>query len=188
MSVFYLNENKELFQGGGIVERFDPRVKEWMVEAYSGEEWLEKNREHLTQISEEEMEERMGAILLENLDREELDRLIQLLRTTGKVVWEPMKEREDGSYQLGYPKYPANLFDVFDLLGMDIDFRDRIDGGGRRIPIHRMDILQIRAQLTYLVRAERFCDGVVADAVDDGTLLKLLLRIKELLDAHEGRE
>ena len=49
-----------------------------------------------------------------------------------------------------------------------------------------MDIWQIRTALTYLRRAERFCTGAIAAAMDDGTLLKLLLRLDDILNAHTG--
>ena len=52
----------------------------------------------------------------------------------------------------------------------------------RNLRIGEMDVLQIRAKLTYLGRAERFCDGVIADAVDDGTMLRLLERLKLLAE------
>ena len=51
-----------------------------------------------------------------------------------------------------------------------------------------MDIWQIRTALTYLTRAERFCTSAIAEAMDDGTLLKLLLRLDDILNAHKGEK
>ena len=52
--------------------------------------------------------------------------------------------------------------------------------GSHRVGHEKMDILQIRTFLTLLSQRERFCDGVLGDAVEDGIILRLLLRIEVL--------
>lgn len=183
MTAYYLDENGRLFQtGGSFVEVFDACQKDWRVEDWQAAQWLETHLPELTRIDEAAAEEHMAQQLLANLDRKTLEELIQALRKHGKVIWEPMKQNPDGSYRLGYPKYPADVFQALDLLGFDGDYRRRMEQRGRNLRIGEMDVLQIRAKLTYLGRAERFCDGVIADAVDNGTMLRLLERLKQLAE------
>ena len=39
---------------------------------------------------------------------------------------------------------------------------------------------ELRTVITHYIRGERFCDGLIAGAVEDGTLLKVLMRVREL--------
>ncbi|PJM75025.1 NADAR domain-containing protein [Bifidobacterium simiarum] len=42
------------------------------------------------------------------------------------------------------------------------------------------DAVQIQALMTWLTQAERFCDGLIAEALDKGWILNLLRRLREL--------
>lgn len=44
-----------------------------------------------------------------------------------------------------------------------------------------LSLVQIQTCLTWIDRGERFCDGIIAEKVNDGTLLKLLIRLEDLL-------
>lgn len=88
---------------------------------------------------------------------------------------------------MGHPEYPEGLFGIFTLLGFDDEYQvEKKEWPENLIPTD-MDIWQIRTALTYLQRAEYFCTGAIAGAMDDGTLLKLLLRLEDLLNAHQGK-
>lgn len=47
-------------------------------------------------------------------------------------------------------------------------------------PIDELTRDEILTRMTYLVRAERFCDGVIEEALNDGTLEALSVRLYEL--------
>ena len=87
---------------------------------------------------------------------------------------------------MGYPEYPEGVYDIFDFLGHDYNYRFTMEEWPENLLPTDMDIWQIQTALTYLARAERFCDGVIAGAIDDGTLLKLLLRLDDILNAYKG--
>lgn len=125
------------------------------------------------------------AQLLEQLDRKKLAESIELLCRVRKIPWEPMKETESGVWQLGYPRYPEGIFDIFQLMESDLRYRRNMDKiRMQKLRISELSLSQIRTYLTYLQRGERFCDGTIAEAVDDGRLLKLLLRIHDLINPY----
>ena len=47
-------------------------------------------------------------------------------------------------------------------------------------PVSELDGTTIMALLVGIVRAERFCDGIVLEVVEDGTLVTWLRRLKEI--------
>jgi len=47
-------------------------------------------------------------------------------------------------------------------------------------PVSELDGTTIMALLVGIVRAERFCDGIILEVVEDGTVVKWLRRLKEL--------
>lgn len=46
--------------------------------------------------------------------------------------------------------------------------------------LDKADIMTIVKYVTLIIRKERFCEGFLADMIDKGLLLKLLLRLKEI--------
>lgn len=125
------------------------------------------------------------AQLLEQLDRKKLAESIELLRRVRKIPWEPMKGTESGVWQVGYPRYPEGIFDIFQLMESDPQYRRNMDKiRMQKLRISELSLSQIQTYLTFLHRGERFCDGTIAEAVNDGRLLTLLLRIQNLVNPH----
>lgn len=48
-----------------------------------------------------------------------------------------------------------------------------------------MSVKQINARLIWIQRGEYFCDGNIAAEVENGNLLKMLLRLDDLLEKQE---
>ena len=143
------------------------------------EQLLEKQSQVQTELSAED------TLLMEHIDRKLLTESIELLCRVRKIPWEPMKETEDGVWQVGYPLYPDGLFDIFQMMETDRQYRRNMDKiRKQKLRFSEMSLSQIQTYLTYLCRGERFSEGVVAEAVEDGRLLKLLLRIQELVNPY----
>lgn len=176
----FFREHKD-FLNQRIFRKFDPEEKEWQYA-----EWKE-HKDQITEVEETQVLDQLKAYILDDLDRKELQKYIDLLCRNRKTQWHPMEERPSGVYAMGYPEYPEGLFGIFCLLGHDYDYRFTMENWPNNLLPTDMDIWQIRTALTYLQRAERFCDGAIAGAMDDGTLLKLMLRLEDLLNAYKGK-
>lgn len=142
------------------------------------EQLLEKRAQEQSEFSPEDVR------LMEQLDRKKLAESIELLCGVREIPWEPMKKTdESGAWQLGYPRYPEGIFEIFQLMESDVRYRPNMDKiRMQKLHISELSLSQIQTYLTYLERGERFCDGVIAEAVEDGRLLKLLLRLQDLVD------
>lgn len=187
MKTYYKDQNGTFFceytdhLDRRIFRAFDTEQKEWKYA-----EW-ETHKDQITEATEEQAMEQLRRCILNSLDRKELYKYIDLLCRNRKTEWHPMEEQPNGVYVMGYPEYPEGLFDIFNLLGHDYEYRFAMEEWPENLLPTDMDFWQIRTAITYLQRADRFCTGAIARAIDDGTLLKLLLRLEDLLDAHKDK-
>lgn len=188
MKKFYINQNGTFFcefkdfLDRRIFREFDAEKKEWRYA-----DW-KMYQDKMTEVEGTQALEQLKACLLDGLDHKELYQCIDLLCRNRKAEWHPMEKQANGIYVMGHPEYPEDLYDIFGLLGHDYDYRLEIEKWPENLLPTDMDIWQIRTALTYLARAERFCTGAIAGAMDDGTLLKLLLRLEDILNAYQGKE
>lgn len=176
----FFREHKD-FLDRRIFRKFDTEEKEWKYA-----DWKE-HKDQITEVEEPQALAQLQAYIFDHLDHRKLNHFIDLLCRNRKTEWHPMEKRNDGVYVMGYPRYPDGLFDIFDFLGHDYDYRFTMEDWPENLLPTDMNLWQIQTALTYLARAERFCTGAIAGAMDDGTLLKLLLRLEDLLNAHEGK-
>ena len=154
----------------------------WDMDIYFaviGRREFQAGEEVLRQLREDEE-------ILGNLNREELWKHIEFLCSTRKIPWQGMEQLEDSSFVLGYPKYPDGVFDVFGLLKPDYDYCEHQDSWPDNLQPTDMTASQIRTELTSIERSERFCDGAIAGHIENGYLLKLLLRLDDLLKKHKN--
>lgn len=125
-------------------------------------------------------------VLFNRIDREVLKNAIEILCTTRKIQWIYPESKEPGVYIMGYPDYPDGLYETLFLLDTDREYRHHFDAFPHDLLPTEMSVSQIQTLLTYIGRAERFCDGVLAEYVEDGTLLKVLLRLDDLMNRREN--
>lgn len=144
-------------------------------------------------------------IELEKLDKDELynisindiDLVIDILKNTNKVKWKKLKLSEEYKRELtenGFdismvnipliPDYPKELINFFVMLNK-IGFYD--ENYLFNVPsiqnnrISDLDINGIRTFLTYMYRQESTSEGLIARYIENGKLIQLLERLKELL-------
>lgn len=101
------------------------------------------------------------------VDRETLDAAIKYLSENRSVEYNP------------YPMYNDLIFAALDLLEPDYDYLAHHEKIGNK-PIEELNRREIATMLTFIMRGERFCDGHIANYVESGDLLKLLLRLREI--------
>ena len=174
---YYINEKMVFRINSGMLEVFSMDEKEWCTVSFKVSDRDIEDRS-LSEIPVKEALQLVGNMLLENLDDTRLKELITFFEGYQKVEWTPARRNEKDVIILGFPNYPDELFEAIEIVGFDYDCYEN----ERKLPrrILKMDIMQIRTYFTLLFRQERFCDGVLAEAVEDRTILKLLLRLAEL--------
>ncbi len=103
------------------------------------------------------------------VDRKELAECIAYLENVPEFEWTP-----------AYP-YTEEAYRAVCLLEPDYDYVShcaKIEEKGKKPGELSFD--EVRAVLTSFLRAERFCDGAIMAAVEDGSLLAVLRRLEEL--------
>lgn len=192
MCIYYEDNSGKIYcKKAGHVMYFNLEKMEWDMASCSDEKWA---AEHLipgntdvTQITEEQAMLRLEGQILDNLDREELHKYIELLCQNRQIGWGPEVEQSGLAFLQGDYHYPPGLYSIFGILGSDHGYRFHMASWPENLLPTDMDLWQIRTALTYIVEEERFDEDIIAHAADDGTLLKLLLRLDDLLNAREGR-
>lgn len=177
---YYCNCKKEVYRiFSGYCEKFFSIVKEWF---FAGEEVMVDTLTEITEIDAYKIIER---IILEDLTIEEIDQSILLFRQLKSkgIQWKVPTPRKDtkNTFLLAYPDYPEEAYQVFSLLGHDDGFyisdrtiiRQNVKAG-------EMTLLEIRSYLSNLSSEERFCEGVFAEEIENGNVLYMLLRLREL--------
>ena len=117
---------------------------------------------------------------------EKLDELIETVKNIEKVEWiggNIIGKTEDGKdiTQWPYPIYPDGFYEsLYDLMELDQDYIENYEKLDVPIDYENLSMDELRTVITHYIRGERFCDGLIAGAIEDGALLKILLRIREL--------
>ena len=89
----------------------------------------------------------------------------------------------DGTLQFPYPIYSEEVSQwiqaLYDLDLTDKNYFENMEKiKGKPVPELTRD--EILTRMTFLIRAERFCDGTIEDALNDGTLEALSTRLHEI--------
>lgn len=154
----------------------------WDMDIYFaviGRREFQAGEEILRQLREDEE-------ILGNLDRKTLWKHIEFLCSNRKIPWKEPEKTEEGCITLGYPIYPEGVWEIFKLLKPDYDYREHQNQWPDNLQPTDMSASQIRTELTSIHRAERFCDGAIAGHIENGYMLKLLLRLDDLLKKHKN--
>ena len=124
------------------------------------------------------------------VDSDRLNNLIDLLRNTRKIEWgggDVIGKAEDGKdiLQWPFPIYPDGLYEsLYELAVPDRNYIENYERLGDPIDYGNLTMEESRTVITHYVRGERFCDGLIAGAIEDGTLLKVAERMKEICDRN----
>lgn len=108
--------------------------------------------------------------------------------------WKPSFERPDSAIQMGYHDYGKAVDQwwstLYDMPGIG-NCHETLEAAhvDPRLAIKSKDFDGYGIDITlalmlWLTRAERFCDGIIAEAIDGGILLELLRHLKVLTDAE----
>lgn len=113
------------------------------------------------------------------MDINERCRLLPDLRTE-KTEWGGGKN-EDSVITLGYPKYSEQVrawIDAFHSLELsDKNYIENLEGIKNK-QINELTRDETLTRLTAIIRAERFCEGSIADALKSGLLEELCEHLK----------
>ena len=128
--------------------------------------------------------------LLRTVDRKTLEDCIRDISDIEKIEWGggcPTGDKDEQGkdiIQWPFPKYPECVFPALSILGSDYSYMDTINEV-LKIDPNDMDLFQMKTFLTGMKRQERFCDGLIAGYIEDGTVLICLEKILYLLDCYD---
>ena len=95
---------------------------------------------------------------------------------TQKVEWREPKRREDNVIELGYPVYSEEvenwIHEFYRLKLVDFNYLDNSKIYKHK-KIEELSLEETLSYLTLIIRNERFCDGCIASALEDGTIERL---------------
>ena len=90
-----------------------------------------------------------------------------------KVEWQSSKENEDGSFTMPFPKYDKTIYDwieaFYNLKLLDHNHLENFDYIKDK-NIEDLNFDEILSYLTHIIRGERFCDGMIATNLENGTI------------------
>ena len=111
---------------------------------------------------------------------EKIKNLIDELEKYEGTKWSDLKE-DKGTITMSYPIYQKWIYEIFELIEPCFTYNEIVEEIQRnKISIERFTYKQVQATLTYIERSERFCDGSIAQNLENGTIKKLLERLIEL--------
>ena len=167
-SIFFVTENELVCQIGRLVLQ----------------EELAARQEKISEKASRKEQSKAEFLLAKTVDRKQLGECIEMLCRIRKIERVVSPHMDDGSGSFSYPVYPQELFSVFQLMEPDHEWETHIrDIKIRGLRITELSIFQIQTYLTWYHHAckERYGNDLLADAVDNGTMLKLLLRLHDLI-------
>ena len=139
-----------------------------------------------TQQEEKAVAENTDDDLFSTLNRKALKTAIDSVRTVGKIQWKGGKG-SDGIIQKPFPEYSDEIWASFSIFVPDRDYSDNYEKCCKSVLPTEMNVHQIRTMLTFIERGERFCDGHVQRYLENNILLKLLLRLDDLVLAYDQK-
>ena len=182
-----------------------PKDKAWRKAIQACNDFIQKNPDydidilfavpdkHILQMGLDELQSQIGNsdtqnnatvgsddAFLEKLDGRALRIAIESVRSAGEVRWIGGKQ-PDSTIQMPFTEYPEGVWESFSILESDKEYLDNYKQNCEGVLPSEMNVQQIRTMLTYLNRGEHFCDGLLAEYLENKVLLKLLLRLDDLL-------
>ncbi len=92
-------------------------------------------------------------------------------------------ENSGGKTAMAYPVYSSEVKEWIQLFNelklADVNYTENYKAV-RNKNISTLTRDEILTYITFLIRTERFCEGCIADALNDGTFEKLCTRLHEL--------
>ena len=93
-----------------------------------------------------------------------------------KVEWQKSKQRSDNVIELGYPLYDKEvenwIKEFYRLKLTDFNYLENFEIYKHK-EIEKLSIEETLSYITFIIRGERFCDGHIASALENGTIEKL---------------
>lgn len=142
---------------------------------------------HSSYMNKEELE------LLQGIDIEKLKQGIEYFCHYKKVEWnggEIIGKTEEGKNIVTWPHpgYTKECLDYVNILPPDLKYSDHYNKYCENVLPTSMNARQIRTYMTWIMRGEHFCDGFLARYIENGTILKLLLRLDDLIQEMEYKK
>ena len=126
------------------------------------------------------MDETTGGDLLASADGNALKIAIDTVKNATDTKWN-LDGKTNGVMEFPYPECPNGMWSIASIFESDSEYLENYKQYCEGVLSTEMNVRQIRTMLTYLVRGEKYCDGFINKYLENHYLLKLLLRLDDLL-------
>ena len=93
-----------------------------------------------------------------------------------KVEWQKPRQRSDNVIELGYPLYDKEvenwIHEFYRLKLSDFNYLENYEIYKHK-ELEELSLEETLSYITFIIRGERFCDGHIAAALEDGTIEEL---------------
>ena len=98
-----------------------------------------------------------------------------------KIEWQKSIQRSDNVIVLGYPLYDKEvenwIKEFYRLTLTDFNYIENFKIYKHK-KIEKLSLEETLSYITFIIRGERFCDGHIASALENGTIEKLCNNLK----------
>lgn len=118
----------------------------------------------------------------ENFDFEDEGTILERIKElpfieSQHTQWKKPKKNEDGTYTMPFPMYSKEVDKwvrvFYELELMDKNYIENYDKYIKNKNIEDLSAYEILSYFTHIIRGERFCDGMIASALESGLIEKL---------------
>lgn len=120
--------------------------------------------------------------VLKDIDGKALLNCINKLKKIKKIKW--VSPGRDGNVIImGYPDYPPEVYELFSSFP---DYIEPSDVWSNKLP-RDMTVEEVIGELKFIMRGERFCDGLIASYIESGSMLSMAMRIYKEWEEYKNQ-
>lgn len=111
---------------------------------------------------------------------------LEWLKKNHDVDYKMPERSKDGVTTIAYPEYPKELYALLESIEPCFDYEKKAK---RLLEITNMEVLDyedLRVLFTYLLRGEKFCDGLILSFIKNGKLLAWTSRLNQIYEEEFG--
>lgn len=119
-------------------------------------------------------------LLLEKLDGKALGHAIKGVQMSSRENWLNWEQKDDKDLEL-FSDYSKEVWEMFSIFEYDYEGLDHYNQYCEGVLPTDMNVQQIRTMLTFLRDGEHSHNGFISEYLNNGVILKMLLRLDDLL-------
>ena len=117
-----------------------------------------------------------------DLSDDDIYNALEWLKKNHDVDYKMPEKSKEGVITIAYPEYPKEIYVLLESIEPCFDYEKKAK---RLLEITNMEVLDyedLRVLFTYLLRGEKFCDGLILSFIKNGKLLAWASRLAQIYD------